>query len=176
MEDLNTREALLSTVQGLRADLDRIIAEVDAERIVEPGSFEAWSFKDLIAHLTGWRLVTAARLEAGMLDREPQFPWPDRFDQEGGDLEEGNVDAINEWFYVTNRDKSLEQVLQESNDAFDRVEQAIATMPEAALLEPGQFDWLYWTDEALGPAVVRGTYSHYHEDHEPDIQAWLARG
>jgi hypothetical protein len=167
MEELNTREALLSTVQGLRADLERIIAEVDRERIEAPGSFEAWSFKDVIAHLTAWRLVTAVRLEAGMGGGEPVFPWPDRFD------EAEDTDAINQWFYETNRDKPLEQVIRESNDTFDRVERAISTLPEDALLKPGHVDWLHWTDEALGPAVVRGTFGHFHEDHEPAIREWL---
>jgi non-ribosomal peptide synthetase component F len=50
---------------------------------------------------------------------------------------------------------------------------ALAALPEEDLMEPGRFPWL--GAEALGPAVVGGTYLHYHEDHEPDIRAWLAR-
>jgi len=168
MEQLNTREDLLEAVRGLREDLDRVIAEVGPERMEQPGSFGPWTFKDLIAHLTGWRLVTAARLEAGLYDDEPVFPWPERFD-EASDLHE-----INQWFYETNRDKPLDQVLAESNDTFDRVERAIAAMSEDALFEPGRFAWVSWTDEALGPAVVGGTMNHYHVEHEPDIRAWLA--
>lgn len=168
MEQLNTRDALLEAVRGLRADLDATIAEVGSGRMEQPGSFGPWSFKDLIAHLTGWRLVTAARLEGGLRHEEPVFPWPDRFD-EAEDLHE-----INQWFYETNRDKPLEQVLVESHDAFDRVERAITELPEEDLLEPGRFDWLFWTDEALGPAVVNGTRNHYRVEHEPDIRAWLA--
>src|SRR5690349_5353188 len=66
MEQLETREGLLDTVRGLRQELDRVVAEAGEQRSVQPGSFGAWSFKDVIAHLTGWRLVTAARLEAGL--------------------------------------------------------------------------------------------------------------
>lgn len=174
MQELNSRESLLETVRGLRRDLDQVILQVGQERAVEPGAFGPWSFKDLIAHLTGWRLVTAARLEAGMRDEEPELPWQERLDG-GVDIDEGDVDTINEWFYQTNRDKSLEQVLQESNDTFDRLERAIQEAPEDALLQPGRFAWVYWTDAALGPAVVRGTYTHFHEDHEPDIRAWLGQ-
>ncbi|CAN5642130.1 hypothetical protein BH23CHL2_BH23CHL2_21980 [soil metagenome] len=163
-----TREDLLDAVRGLREDLDRAIGEADDERIEQPGSFEELSFKDLIAHLTGWRLVTAARLEAGLRHEEPVFPWPDHFD------EAEDLHAINRWFYETNRDKPLDQVLAESNDTFDRVEHAIATMPEEDLLQPDRFDWLFWTDEALGPAVVGGSLNHYRVEHEPDIRAWLA--
>ena len=175
MEQLNTREDLLTTVQALRADLDAVLSQVDEERAVEPGSFGEWSFKDVIAHLTGWRIVTAARLEASLSHTEPVFPWPPQL-EEGVDLEEGDVDEINRWFYETNRDKPLAVVIQESNDTFDRVERAIAVLPEDDLLMPGRITWPEWPpDLALGPGVVRGTYEHYHEDHEPAIRAWLAQ-
>lgn len=169
MEDLNSREALLEAVRGIREDLEGIIAGVDEERAVQPGSFEEWTFKDMIAHLTGWRLVTAARLEAGLRHEEPEFPWPSHFN------EAEDLHGINRWFFETNRDKPLDQVLRESRETFDRVERAIATMPEEDLLEPGRFKWVFWTDDALGPAVVRGTMSHYYREHEPDFRAWLSR-
>ena len=169
VEGLKTREDLLNVVSGLRADLDAAIAEAGEERTIQPGSFEELSFKDLIAHLTGWRLVMAARLEAGLRHEEPVFPWPDDFD-EAEDLHE-----INRWFFETNREKPLHQVIAESNATFLRVERAIAAMPEEDLLESGRFDWLFWTGEALGPAVVRGTLNHYRIEHEPDILAWLQR-
>lgn len=169
MEELHRREGMIRAVQGLRKDLDQVIADADPDSIEEPGSFEAWSFKDMIAHLTGWRLVTALRLEAGLHHHEPQFPWPDRFD------EETDTDEINEWFFEGSRDKPLQQVIRESNATFDRVEHAIATMTEEDLFESGRFDWIFWTDEGLGPAVVRGAWDHYHIDHEPEILAWLAR-
>jgi hypothetical protein len=175
MQHLNTREDLLTTMQELRADLDAVIGQVDEERAVEPGAFGEWSFKDLIAHLTGWRVVTAARLEAGLSHTEPVFPWPPQL-EEGVDPDEGDVDEINRWFFEANRDKPLTVVVAESNAAFDRVERAIAIMPEEDLLTSGRFAWPNWPpDIALGPGVVRGTYDHYHVDHEPDIRAWLAR-
>ncbi len=170
MEQLNTREALLDTMRGLREEIDRVVAAAGEERAIQPGSFEELSLKDVIAHLTDWRLVTAARLEAGLRGEEPVFPWPSHLDEEHA------VDEINRWFYETSRDKSLAEVMADSNATFDRVEQAIASMPEDDLLQPGRFSWLYWTKEGLGPAVVRGSYGHYHEEHEPSIREWLARG
>ena len=170
MEQLNTRAALLEAVRGLREEIERVVAAVGEERMEQPGSFGAWTFKDVIAHLTGWRQVTAARLEAGLRAEEPVFPWPPRLD------EAHDVEAINRWFYETNRDRPLATVLDDSRATFERVERAIAAMSEDALLKPGQFPWVYWTEDALGPAVVRGTLGHYHDEHEPDIRAWLARG
>ncbi len=168
MEQLNSRAALLDAVRGLREELERVVAEAGEARMEQPGSFGEWTFKDLIAHLTGWRQTTAARLEAGLHREEPVFPWPAQLD------EEADLDEINRWFFETNRDKPLAAVLRESRETFERVERAIAALPEADLLQPGRFPWL--GGAALGPAVVRGTLGHYHEEHEPDIRAWLARG
>ena len=168
MVQLNTREDLLTTIRGLRAEIDRVVAEAGEARAVQPGSFEDLSLKDVIAHLTGWRIVTAARLEAGLRHEEPIFPWPDTYD------EEHDTDGINQWFYEQDRDKSLAAVMADSNATFDRVERAIEMMPEDDLFQPDRFDWLHWTEEGLGPAVVRGSYGHYYEEHEPAIREWLA--
>lgn len=169
MEQLNSRETLLEAVRGLRAELERVVDMVGEARAVEPGSFGSWSFKDVIAHLNGWRMLTAARLEAGLRHEEPVFPWPGHLD------EEHDLDAINRWFYEDSKPKSLGEVLRDQRETFERVEAAIAAMPEEDLLGSRRFAWLYWTDESLGPAVVRGTLNHYHEEHEPDVRAWLSK-
>jgi hypothetical protein len=166
MTQLTTREELLTTVRELREAIERDVAEAGEERAVQPGTFEDLSLKDVVAHLTAWRLMTAERLEAGLRREPPVAPWPDSFDEE-------DTDAINQWFFEQNRDKSLDQVMKESRETFDRVERAIEQMPDDDLFQPSRFDWVHWTDEGLGPAVVRGSWSHYHEEHETDIRSWL---
>ena len=167
MPDLSSREALLQTSRDLRADLERVIAQAGPQRALEANTLGEWSLKDMIAHLTSWRRLTADRLEAGERPEPPAYPWPANLD------EEHDIDAINAWFTEQDRDKPLEQIVQESDATFDRVEQALATLAEAKLLTPGGVAWFDWTDDALGPAVMQGTWEHFHIDHEPDIAAWL---
>lgn len=168
MAQLNSREALLTAVRGLRAEIEGVIAEVGPARMEQPGSFDEWTFKDVLGHLTGWRWITAARLEAALRHEEPVYPWPAHLN------EDDHTDEINQWFYETNRDKPVAVVVRESRETFERVERAIELLPEDDLLQSGRFPWL--GDYVLGPAVVSGTLDHYHEDHEPAIRAWLARG
>jgi hypothetical protein len=163
-----TRAELLETVRGLRADLEQAIAEAGPERIERAGTLGPWSFKDVIAHLTGWREVTAARLEAALRGTEPVFPWPAPLN------EDDHLDAINQWFEERGRSQSLAETLAESRATFERVEHALAQLPEDDVFKPRRFAWL--GDYALGPAVVEGTYEHYRVDHEPAIRAWLAQG
>lgn len=167
MEDLNNREALLAGVRSLRDDIERVIAAAGEERATRPGSFGELTFKDVIAHLTGWRQVTVARLEAGLRGEEPSMPWPAQLN------EDHDLDEINRWFYEMNRDKPLAEIMRESRETFDRAERAIAALPERDLLDVNRFSWL--EGYALGPGVVRGTLEHYHDDHEPEILAWLAQ-
>lgn len=166
MPELRTRDDLLHAIRTLRDDIDRLAAEVGEERAGEPNAFGELSFKDVIAHLNGWRQLTAARLEAGLTGDEPVAPWPADLD------EDHDLDAINRWFFETSRDKPLAEILAESRETLDRSERAIAELPDDALFQPGHFTWL--GDYALGPAVVEGTWEHFHVDHEPEIRAWLA--
>lgn len=167
MTELQTRDDLLHALRALRADIDRLAADVGVDRAVAPNAVEDLTFKDVIAHLNGWRRLTASRLEAGLTGAAPTLPWPAHLD------EDHNLDEINRWFFQTSRDLSLAEVLAESHRTIDRCERAIATLPDDALFETGHFDWL--TGYALGPAVVEGTCEHFYIDHEPDIRAWLAR-
>ena len=55
-----------------------LVEEVGRDRMTEPGPMGEWSFKDLAAHLLGWRQRTVARFEAAAAGREePKPPWPE---------------------------------------------------------------------------------------------------
>ncbi len=167
MTNLNDRDGLLATVRSLRDDLERVIAEGSEAPETWSARRAEWTLKDIIAHLTSWRLTTASRLEAGLSGEEPVMPWPAPLD------EEHDLDEINRWFYEVNRDKPFAEIARESRETFERVERAIEALPEGDLVEPDRFPWSQgW---ALGPAVVEGTLNH-HREHEPDIRARLARG
>ncbi|RIK46213.1 MAG: hypothetical protein DCC58_03940 [Chloroflexi bacterium] len=166
--ELTTRDALIQALDQLEHDINAVVAEAGEERAVRPGSFGDLSLKDQIAHLNGWRLLTAARLEAGFSGDEPDYPWPD------GLTEDEDLDAINAWFTASTRDASLQDVMDVSAETFERCRRAIAALPDEALFEAGRFPWA--GEYRLGPAVVSGTWFHFYEDHEPEIRAWLAAG
>lgn len=165
MNELGDRASLLAAVRSLWDDIEAIVAAA-AERTGPPRSDEAWTFNDLLAHLTSWRLLTAARLEAAQRGTEPVVPWPASLD------EDENLDEINQYFFETNRDKPRSTLVRESRETLDRVSRALAQLPEQDLFEVGRFPWL--AGYALGPAVIAGTVEHFRE-HEPELRALLAR-
>ncbi len=165
-----TKDDLLTAIAMERRFWDALVATVKEAGLMErPGvNSGPWTFKDMAAHLNGWRGLTMARLEAARRGAgPPTHPWP-------AGLEEGpDTDAINGWFLVRDHDRPAAAVLAESAAQFDAMGAAVAAMPAADLLTPGRFAWL--GNLPIGPAVLGYSFTHLHTDHEPDIRAWLRR-
>ncbi len=67
-----TKDELLASIEGERDAWNALVSEVGEGRMEEPGPMGAWTFKDLAAHLTGWRERTIGRIEAaGRSEPEP---------------------------------------------------------------------------------------------------------
>jgi hypothetical protein len=160
------REQALAAIDAERAAWDALVAEVGDERLEEPGPMGEWSFKDLAAHLTGWRARTVERLEAAVRgEAEPAAPWP-------AELQED--DAINAWIHERSRDRPAAEVLGDAADSWDRLRAAVASLPDEALTATDYFSWT--EGYSLSSLIVdRRFFGHLHEEHEPDVRAWLAR-
>jgi uncharacterized damage-inducible protein DinB len=153
-----TVQVALSRIQQERDDWHALLAEVGEDRMEEPGPMGDWTFKDLAAHLLGWRERTISLIEAGP-DGNPPTPWPATLD---GD------DQINAWIYEQHRDRPLRDVLVDMDQSYERIVDLIERMPEGDLTAPGRFKWM--GDERLFEVDFAG---HLREEHEPSIRAWL---
>jgi hypothetical protein len=133
----------------------------------EPGVLGEWTFKDLAAHLTGWRDNTIRKIEAtadGLPDPPPEWP---------GNLTDD--DEINDWIYHENRDRGIEDVLTDADDSFNRLAGAVSNLSDDQLNDPDLFDWT--GPRSLADVIVSGMFfGHYHEGHETDVQEFLNRG
>ncbi|HEX7025308.1 MAG TPA: ClbS/DfsB family four-helix bundle protein [Gemmatimonadales bacterium] len=167
MDQMQSKDELIEVVRQARADLEQLIADAGEERMTEPNAFGQWTFKDVIAHLTGWRMYSAARMEAATRGGEPVSPWPAHPDPDNDD-----VDVINRLIWETNRDRPVADVLRESRETFDRLEAALAVVPEEDLFDPNRFSWLSGWPLA---AVIDGMREHFYVDHAPEIRAWLGQ-
>jgi hypothetical protein len=156
----------LARIERGRQTWEALVSEVGEAGMDRPGATGAWSFKDVAGHLNGWRALTVDRLEAVAGGTPPPpMPWPGDLSDE---TEEG-TDAINRWFYERNRDRPATEILAESREQFRRMRAAVEAIPEEGL-ETG----LPWLNGHPLSAVIEGSLAHLHEDHEPEIRAWLA--
>lgn len=153
---------LIRDVQAEYADWQALLDQIGPARMEIPGVAGAWSIKDVVAHLTGWRKRTVARLQAAQRgEPEPPPPWP-------ADLP--TDDDINAWIYQSSHDHSVDEVLAESQQVYEQMLAAIEGMPEAVLADPQRFPWLEGQ-----PLTAAALFGHFHEEHEADMRAWLAQ-
>jgi hypothetical protein len=168
MQGTPSKAELLQAIRDEAARWDALLAEIGEERMTQPGVTGDWTFKDVVAHLTGWRTgETLHYLEAARSGAKPAPPpWPENF----------TTDEANQWIYERNRDRPLHDVLREYRQSFRQLEEALAAVPEEHLIDPHRFEWPegHGTEgHALGPAIVE--FGHWREEHEPDVRAWMRK-
>src|SRR5262249_5617999 len=143
--------------------------KIGSTRMDQPGVNGDWSMKDIVAHLTGWNGWLVARFQAaGLSEPKPPPPWPVDLQTE---------DEINAWIYESNHGRSVREVLDESHQIFQQLLVAIESLPDDVRIETiqssGREFHIVWVDDKRFPAGE--FFDHFHDDHEPDIRAWLAR-
>jgi hypothetical protein len=165
-----TKQSLLEAIDTEASELESLVARAGAEGMERSGAAGDWTFKDVIAHLNGWRARTVDRLEAAARDEAPPAPaWPDTFNVE---TDEG-TEQINQWLYDQARERPAAEIVGEMRDQFARMRSAVAAIPELDLLAPGRYSWM--EGEPLGPGLVEGSIEHHHEEHGPALDAWFAK-
>ena len=154
---------LLNWLMDEQQQWEALLDQIGPTRMDQPGVAGLWSMKDLVAHLTGWNRHLVARLQAAQRGRpEPPPPWPAELQAE---------DDINAWIYAANQARSVGEVLEDSRRVFGQIIAVIEGLPEEVRIEP---EWhLIWLDDVSFP--VAEFFDHFHDDHERDVRAWLAR-
>ena len=161
---------LLNWLQEEYQQWQAFLDEIGLERMEQPGVNGDWSMKDLVAHLYyGWQPRLIARIQAAQRgEPEPPPPWPTHLQTD---------DEINAWIYEANRERSVREVLDESGQLFQQLFAVIESLPEDVKIEQvhhqGRVYHLVWLGDQRFPAGE--FFDHFHDDHEPDVRAWLAR-
>jgi hypothetical protein len=106
------KSELLNGPQEEYQQWEALLDQIGPARMDQPGVTGYWSIKDIVAHLTGWRRRTVARLQATQHNEpEPPPPWPAHLQTD---------DEINAWIYESNNGRSVGEVLDESHRRLTR--------------------------------------------------------
>ena len=163
------KSELLHWLQEEYQQWQAFLDQIGPERMEQPGVAGHWSIKDIIAHLTDWQPWLIARMQAAQSgEPEPSTPWPAHLQ---GD------DEINAWMYESNRGRTVREVLDNSHQSFQQLLAVIAGLPEDVRIEQVHHQekvyHLVWLGDKRFP--VGEFFDHFHDDHEPEVRAWLAR-
>ena len=119
----------------------------------------------MIAHLQAWQQISISRMEAALLDREPEMPeWLAGLDP---DLDT-NLDMYNARIYQANRDLPWSRIHRAWREGFLHFLELAEAVPEENLLDPEKYPWLKGYPLI---AVLQGSYNHHHIEHlEPMLK------
>ncbi len=160
MQQQMDKTTLLHNIRTKHDEFETLLAPLNEEQMTTTGVSEAWSIKDLLAHLTAWHRVLLDRLHAAINGTEPtSYP------------EEG-LDSINARFYEQNKDRPLAEVKAEFEDTYQQILAAVEQLNNDDLNNPHRFSW--WEGEPYWPNIAGNTYEHIDEHIEP-IQKWIAQ-
>ena len=163
------KSELLNWLQEEYRQWEVCLDQIGSTRMEQPGVAAHWSIKDIVAHLTGWNRWLVTRLQTGQRgEPEPPPHWPAHLKTE---------DEINAWLYEANREHSAREVLDDARQVIQQLLAVVERLPEDVKIdqvhERGRVFHLVWLgDERF---LVGEFFDHFHDDHEPDIRAWLAR-
>ena len=157
------KSELLNWLQEEYQGWEAFLAQIGEAHMEQSGVAGDWSMKDMVAHLTGWNRWLVLRLQAAQRgEANPPPPWPTHVQTE---------EDINAWIYESNRERSLREVLDEMEEVHQQLLAFIEGLPDDVRIER---EWrLVWLGDQRFPAGE--FFDHFHDDHEPDIRAWLAR-
>jgi hypothetical protein len=157
---------LLNAIDREASEWELLLLEIGEERMERSGVSGEWSIKDVVAHLSAWRAKTLTQLEAVQQNQIAATDyWPNGWDEEDDD----DLKKINAWIYEENRDRFLQDVLNESREQFHQMRTVMRALSDDDLFTPGRFEWM--DGKPLADVVE---FSHFHEEHEPTIEQWLS--
>jgi hypothetical protein len=162
MADPTNKSELLDQIRQGRTTWEALLAQVEPERLTEPGVEGDWSLKDVIAHIAFWEGRAVKRLQAVARGKAPT-PHPI--------IKNLDTDDANAWIYNQNENRPLAEVQAEEQALYEQLLAALEPISDADLFTPSRFAWL--DGNALWETIPGNSYGHY-EEHIPPLQAWLA--
>ncbi|BDP41709.1 hypothetical protein DAETH_16780 [Deinococcus aetherius] len=161
MHTPHSRAELLARIAFERQLWQDTVEAIGPRHALAPGAMgRDWTFLDLVAHLTTWWRWEVANVA---LIRRGERPSPPPSREE--------VQVINAWTQLTNRDRAWKDVTRDAAETWDQLAAGVAALPEQDLLAVGGFEWL--GDEGLGQRLLVGFLDHWHVEHEPKARALL---
>lgn len=162
---MNMKDHILTAMTEQLNRWEALLASLGVEQITAPHFDDDWSIKDVIAHLWAWQQISIVRMEAAVLNRQPEFPrWVATLP---GDWEE-NADQTNSWIYETYHEEPWAEIYSRWRDGFRRLLELSEGIPERDLLDAGRYPWLEGYPLAF---VLLASYEH-HQEHLEKLLAW----
>lgn len=145
------KSQLLSQMEQSFSALTAEVDELPLESRIAPGACEAWSVKDLLAHLDAWHEMFLVWEETGAAGDKPDMPAPG--------FTWKDTPALNEAIFRRTRDDSYSDVVARLGDSYQRVRRILGGYDPEDLATKRRFAWTGST--SVLSYAVSATSSHY---------------
>lgn len=71
---MNMKDHILAALRDQFGRWEKLLASLNEQQITAPHFDMDWFIKDVMTHLWAWQQISIARMEAGILNREPEYP------------------------------------------------------------------------------------------------------
>jgi hypothetical protein len=154
---MNMKEHILAAMREQFELWDELLSSL-SEREVTAQRFDLdWSIKDVVAHLWAWQQISIARMEGGVLDREPEYPgWiVDSME----DWEE-DADRVNALTFEKYHEKPWSEIHGNWRNEFLRFLALGNDVSQRDLLDGDKYPWLKGYSLA---SILIASYYHHQE-------------
>ena len=165
MDEQMTKTKILGLIRSGRETLEAMLDQLSETQMTQPSVENAWSVKDILAHITDWEKRMVQWIEESLQDKTPERPAPG--------MTWDDLDKLNEQTYLANKDRSLDEILVGFHDSCQQSLKVIEALTEEDLLDPNRFEWR--EGNPLWHMVAANMWEHYQE-HRETIDNWLERG
>jgi hypothetical protein len=165
---MNMKEHILAALREQLERWDELLASLSQEQIDTPHFDFDWSIKDVMAHLWAWQQISIARLEAGTLDREPEYP---QWIVNNIENWEEDADRVNALTFENHHEKPWQEIYENWRIGFLRFLELGNAMSERNLLDSDRYSWLNGYSLAF---ILVASYEH-HQEHLEKLQDWLRK-
>lgn len=162
MSEEMTKARVLEMIRRERQALEATLAQVGGERMTQPGVEGDWSVKDLLAHITFWERWMVRIIGEALRGERPEMPAPG--------LTWDDLHLLNERTYLANRERDLDDVLNDFHRSYQESLEALEGLSEEDLTDPQRFAW--FGGNPLWRLVAANTWEHYPE-HNETVKKWL---
>jgi ribosomal protein S18 acetylase RimI-like enzyme len=157
MDETVDRTELLRRLEREYRRFQGALAALAPEQLEAPGAIDAWSIKDLVAHLIAHEQFALREVRHAL--RGERFV-PDTHDSR----------VVNARAVAERQHQPAAEVLQAWEASFEQVVAAIQALPDSAFDPDGAVVQLL--EDTIDGAFGNNTYEHYAE-HLPAVEAWL---
>ena len=150
---------IVTALTGGRGNFLDAIKDISGQEMENQIIFDAWSLKDIMAHLTRWEAELVKLL---WQVKQGITPTTVHFSKE-------SVDDINARWYEESRSRPLKSILNDFLGVRSQTIRRVESLTEITLTDPSTYPWL--KGEPLWKWIAGDSFEHEAE-HEAQIKTW----